>query len=260
VGSIRPLKINYLLMKTTINIRTILLSILVLFAGSQNLLSQVMGTAPIFQTDVFIILKNGDTINGSIVWRMKYIENNPYEIKFTNHNGDTEIFDAGMINGFATYTKQEQDEYGGQSYYFLEAYESKPSPKKGEPVFLNRFLDGRMKVFMNRSSMSSTTTKVTEKSKFDGIAFSFSPGEGLTIGPSYKTTYNIIEGRTRYSSYFVEKERGSLVKVSKDNYDGLFPSLFGDCPAIQKELEKNPDLKLFKNFMILAEVYDRICY
>jgi hypothetical protein len=122
-----------------------------------------------------------------------------------------------------------------------------------------RLLDGKIKVYMNRSSTSTSTSKVEETSKFDGIGFSLSRGEGLRIGPTYTTTYTVIEERTRYSSYFVEKYKGQLVKVTKKNYDELFPKIFDMCPAIQKELEKNPDLKLFKNFMIFTEVYNQLC-
>jgi hypothetical protein len=70
---------------------------------------------------------------------------------------------------------------------------------------------------------------------------------------------SIIEGRSCYSSYLVSKNKGDLLEVDKKNYENVFPALFGDCPEIGQEIGKNPDLARFKNFMILAEVYNQIC-
>ncbi|MEZ4997527.1 MAG: hypothetical protein R2758_08710 [Bacteroidales bacterium] len=85
------------------------------------------------------------------------------------------------------------------------------------------------------------------------------PGEGLSIGPTYRTDYRIIEGRSRYSSYFVVKDGGEMIKVERETYDPIIDQLFGDCPAMQDEFARNPDLRKFKNFMILAEVYNSLC-
>jgi hypothetical protein len=140
-----------------------------------------------------------------------------------------------------------------------ENYESIPSLNKGIPVFIYRFLDGRIKVFQHRTAQGMSSGKVENPSKIDGITFSFSPDEGLSIGPSYKTSYIIIEGRSGYLSYLVSKDKGKLLEVNKKNYDNVFPALFGDCPEIGQEIEKNPDLTKFRNFMILAEIYNQIC-
>ena len=93
----------------------------------------------------------------------------------------------------------------------------------------------------------------------EGVGFTWPPDEGLRIGPTYRIDYHIIEGKARYPSYFVVKDGGEMIKVEKENFDPLFEQLFGDCPAMQEELAMNPDLKKFKNFMILAEVYNRLC-
>jgi hypothetical protein len=212
----------------------------------------------LFEVRGFIV-NNEDTIPGTIIVKQKYVENNPYEIKFTDGNDISKIYQADMISGFGMFSVPVKNDFDEVLSFSLENYESRPSFKKGTPVFMVRLLDGRIKVFLNRSSASISTSGIEERSKMDGIAFSISPGEGLTIGPSYNTSYRIIEGRTRYSSYFLEKNGGELIKVNKENYEQLFPGLFGDCPAIQAELEKNPDLKLFKNFMILTEIYNQLC-
>ncbi len=131
--------------------------------------------------------------------------------------------------------------------------------KKGTPVFYNRLLDGKLQVYQNRSSVIMTKETAEVNTEFDGIEFRYSKETGLTVGPTYRTSYRIIESRTRYSSYFIVKDHGAFQKIDKDNYDNVFPALFGDCPDIQQELNKNPDLRKFKNFMILAEVYNQLC-
>jgi len=201
---------------------------------------QVEGMEASMPSDGFVILSNGDTLSGRITWRMKYVENNPVEIKFTPENGPAKIFNASEIRGF-------------------DDYVSMPSFKKGMPVFLNRLIDGRIKVFQNRSSAIYTTDKIETTSEFDGIEFRYSRDEGLTVGPTYKVSSRIIESRTRYSSYFITKDDGDLLKIDKDNFGTGFSTFFGDCPAIQLELDRNPDLRKFKNFMLLAEVYNHLC-
>ena len=222
-------------------------------------LSAQNGMAPIALVDGYVIQSNGDTINGKLKWRLKYIENNPVEIKFISENGATNIFNASEIYGFGNYFSLIKEDFDAPEEFQLENYVSKPSFKKGIPVFYNRLVDGRIKVFQNRSSNQLGGDKIEETSKIEGIAFSFSSDEGLTIGPSYTTSYRIIEGRVRHSSYYVEKNHENLIKVEKDNFNTVFNSLFEDCPEIQFELEKNPDLRKFNNFIILVEVYNQIC-
>jgi hypothetical protein len=208
-----------------------------------------------FAGEGYVIMKNGDTLKGRINWRMKYTENNPTEIKFIPENGSEQILNAGEISGLAIYprTDFEGNEMPQDNYVSL------PAMKKGTPVFYNRLLDGRLRVFQNRSSVIITKETAEVNTVFDGIEFRYSKETGLTIGPVYKTSYRIIESRTRFSSYFIIKDQGEFQKIDKDNYDSVFPALFGDCNEIQQELNKNPDLRKFKNFMILAEVYNQLC-
>lgn len=219
-----------------------------------QLLAQTGETAPI-AGDGYVIMKNGDTLNGRINWRMKYAENNPTEIKFISETGSPQILNAGDISGLAIYPRTD---YEGHELP-QENYVSLPSMKKGIPVFYNRLLDGKLQVYQNRSSVSMTKETSEVTTEFDGIEFRFSKESGLTVGPTYTTSYRIIESRTRYSSYFIIKDHGPFQKIDKDNYDSVFSALFGDCPDIQRELIKNPDLRKFKNFMILTEVYNQLC-
>lgn len=215
--------------------------------------------AAVIPVNGYVILSNGDTLNGKIKWRLKYVEINPTEIKFTADNGNTRIFSADEINGFGNYLRITKEYFDTQEELEMENYISMPSFKKGVPVFYNLLLDGRIRVFQNRSSLQLVGEKVEEISEYDGIVFSFSRDEGLRIGPTYKISYRIIEGRIRHSSYFLSKDEGSLLKVTRDNYNGYFKSLFEDCPDIQQELVNNPDLRKFKNFILLTEVYNQLC-
>jgi outer membrane protein assembly factor BamA len=218
--------------------------------------AQVEGMATIMPGVGYVVLNNGDTLNGRINFRMKYVENNPVEIKFTAEDGSTRIFNAIEIAGCGIYPGSDLETSMEQE---LETYVSMPSLKKGVPVFLNRMLDGRLKVFQNRSSIVTTSQKTETTSEFDGIEFRYSREDGLTIGPTYKTTTRVLEGRTRFSSYYVTKDNGTIFKVDKENFDSIFSTLFENCPGIQLELYKNPDLQKFKNFMLLAEVYNQLC-
>lgn len=240
-----------------IALNLILMSIGIIFMPIT--LSAQVGMAPVTLVDGYVIQSNGDTLNGMLKWRLKYIENNPVEIKFISENGATNIFNASEIPGFGNYFSLIKEDFDAPEEFQLENYVSKPSFKKGIPVFYNRLLDGRIKVFQNRSSNQLGGDKIEEISKIDGIAFGFSNDEGLTIGPSYTTSYRIVEGRIHHSSYFVEKNNESLIKVKKDNFNTVVNSLFEDCLEIQLELEKNPDLRKFKNFILLVEVYNQIC-
>lgn len=219
-----------------------------------EILAQPGETAP-HAGEGYVVMKNGDTLNGRINWRMKYAENNPAEIKFIPENGPSQILNAADLSGLVLYPHTDFEGYEIPE----ENYISMPSPKKGIPVFYNRLLDGRLQVFQNRSSTIITKETAEVTTEFDGIEFRYSKQTGLTIGPTYKTTYRVIESRTRFSSYFIIKDTGELQKIDKDNYESVFSGLFGDCREIGQELEKNPDLRKFKNFMILAEVYNQLC-
>ena len=218
------------------------------------------GTAPTFMTvDGYVILSNGDTLYGQLKWRLKYVENNPVEIKFYSENGASKIFNASEIQGFGNYTKIVKEDFDAPLDFELEHYVSMPSFKKGIPVFINRLIKGKINVYLNRSSLQYGGDQVVSISELDGIYFSISRNEGLNIGPTYRTSYKIIEKRARFSSYFVVKGDNAMIKVEKSTYDHIFPELFEDCNAINEELSNNPELRNFKNFMLLVEIYNQLC-
>jgi hypothetical protein len=228
-------------------------------SAQENQESVAPGEPPAGLVPGYVILSNGDTLKGKLKWSLKYVENNPVEIKFTAENGNTKVFAAGDIKGFGNRLKIWMENDPRPIYTEMEHYLTMPSIKKGVPVFLDRMLDGKIRVFLNRGAIGIGGTTVTTVEKYDGIAFSFSSDRGLSIGPSYTTNYKIIKSRSRYTSYLVSKNDGALIKVEKDAYETQFKDLFGDCPAINDEIAKNPDLKLFKNFMLLTEIYNMLC-
>lgn len=239
---------------------------LLIFSGlQQQLIAQIdvgdyaPGTPPGIYVPGYIILSNGDSLPGQIKWALKYVENNPVEIKFTAENGNSKSLNAGEIKGFGIRRKIWEDNNPVPILMEPEHYVSLPSYKKGIPVFMSRLIGGRITVYLNRQSIGAISEKKEENTRIDGIAFTYIPGEGLIIGPSYKTDYRIIERRISYTSYFVSKENGTIIKVEKENYDETFTSLFGDCPQIDEEVRKDPTLVKFKNFMIIVEVYNKLC-
>lgn len=219
------------------------------------------GMAPIFPVPGYVIYSNGDTAWGTLTWSLKYVENNPVEIKFTPKNGTKQTLRAEDIAGFGNQLSiwAVTDAALAKTPIPFEDYISLSSWKKKVPVFMSRMINGRLTVYLNRASIGIKTEILETTSKIDGFGFNWVPGEGLTIGPTYHTDYRIIESHSRYSSYFVVKDGGNMVRVDKENYDSTFAQLFGDCPALQEEFSKNPDLMKFKNFMILAEVYNQLC-
>jgi hypothetical protein len=237
----------------------LLILVLITIGISPKLFSQVAGIPPGGAVYGYVRLSNGDTLQGLVKWRVKYVENNLAEIMFTAKNGNSKIFNAGEISGFGHYTGGKVQNLNTPESPENENYESVLSLKNGIPVFMYRFLDGRIKVFQHRSIQKMSSGFDKKSSKIDGISFSFTPGEGLSIGPSYKTSYIVLETRAQYSSYLFRKDKGKLLEVDKKNYDQLFPILFGDCPGIGQEIGRNPDLAEFKYFMILTEVYNQIC-
>jgi hypothetical protein len=203
----------------------------------------------------YVILSSGDTLHGKVKWAMKYVENNPSELKFTAENGNSKTFNASEIKGCGITMSDSMDPLPMPP----EHYVTLPSFKKGVPVFIRRLMEGRLTVYQNRSAVISSNSVTEETSKINGIAFTFTLADGLYIGPSYRTEYRVIKERPHASSYYIVKDGASMIKVEKDNYETLFSNLFGDCSSIDQELTKNPDLKKFKNFMLLAEVYNEIC-
>ncbi len=219
-----------------------------------GLFAQMEGNAGPFAGEGKIILTSGDTLEGRVNWRMKYIENNPVEIKFVPQTGPSAIYNASDLREVIVYSS----DFAGSDMP-VQDYVSLPSVKKGEPVLYHRMIDGKVQVFQNRSSMVSTKEVTETTSEFVGIGFEYTIGKGLYIGPEFIESTRVLESKTHFSSYFISKNNAPLVKVEKSNFEALFPELFGDCPAMQQEITKNPDLRKFKNFMILAEVYNHLC-
>ena len=238
---------------------------LLIFSGLQQIIAQIdmgdyaPGTPPGVYVPGYVILSNGDTLSGKIKWALKYVENNPVEIKFTAENGNSKSLNASEIRGFGISRKVWAENNPEPILMETEHYVSLPSYKNGVPVFMSRLIGGRITVYLNRQSIGAMVEKKEENTRMDGIAFTYIPGEGLSIGPSYRTDYRIIERRIRYTSYFVSIENEKIIKVEKENYNETFTSLFGDCPQIDDELRKDPNLVKFKNFMILVEVYNTLC-
>jgi hypothetical protein len=221
--------------------------------------SQNAGIPPGGAVYGYVVLSNGDTIRGLVKWRIKYVENNLAEIMFTAKNGNSKIFNASEISGFGHYVGGKVQDFNAPESVENENYESTPSLKNGIPVFMYRFLDGRIKILQHRNIQMPNSNLIHEPTEIVGNSFIFSTIEGLSIGPSYKTQYGIIKSRSFYSNYLVRKDKGKLLEVSKKNYDKVFPVLFADCPELEKEIEKNPDLTQFKYFLILSEIYNQIC-
>jgi len=237
----------------------LLIPAIITFGISPKLFSQVAGIPPSGAVYGYVLLSNGDTLQGLVKWRVKYVENNLAEITFIAKNGNSKIFNAGEISGFGHYAGGKVQNLNTPESPENENYESVLSLKKGIPVFMYRFLNGRIKVFQHRTVQVISSVFDEKSPTIDGISFSFNSKEGLSIGTSYLISYRIITGRSGYSSYLVRRDKGKLLEVDKKNYDQLLPVLFGDCPKIGQEIEKNPDLAKFKYFIILTEVYNQIC-
>ena len=208
--------------------------------------------------DGFVLLNSGDTLWGKVAQSWKYIENNPVEVQLIDNNKPKQIFKAADIKGFGTYTKLIKKDFDSPEILELEIFITVPSFKKGLPVFMKLLLDGNITVLENRSSISSSADVVENKSKIDGISFGLG-NKGLSIEPNTTDSYRIKEGKKHYSSLYVRKNKETLIKLDARKYESLFPTLFGDCPAINAELEKNPGLREYSNFIVLAEIYNRIC-
>ncbi len=250
-------------LKTNYTYKVFLLILPMIFFGCSNVFSQNQssGMAPIIPVKGFIISKSGDTLHGKIKYK-KMTENFMSVIRFTGSNGKNTIYDAGSVKGMGLKINpiNDSDEYTVVLKPFWDIYECKPSPKKQVKVFMNRFINGRIKIFQDRSSMvygGNTTTTTT--SKFNGIYFEFSPREGLYIGPTYIASYGTIASRSWASSYYYEKDNGKITKITKKNFNALWSELFDDCNKIKEEVKNNPDLKKYKNFILIVNLYNQLC-
>jgi len=236
-----------------------LMMFILIWTGIQSSVSaQFAGMPPMGNTYGYAILSNGDTLPGLIKWKLKYVENNLAEITFTAKNGNSKDLKAGDILGFGYNPGGSINDLSRPEDPGYENYESVPSLKKEIPVFIYRYINGRIKVFQNRSQIYSSG-KDEKLSGIEGISFTFKPEEGLFIDPDYRSSEMIIGIMKTNTSFLVRKNQGKLLKVDKKNYAEVFATLFGDCPDIKKELDKNPGLSEFKNFIVLTEVYNHIC-
>ena len=178
------------------------------------------------------------------------------EIKFTDMNDQKTVYKAADLKGMGIKNEyfQADNVDTAPPVYPWDIYEIRPHPKKQTIIFIQRISNGRLKVFINRNS----TPIITEKSKkfLNGISFNSSE-EGLIIEPTYVVTD--IERKCRFTSYYIEKDSNAMFILDKNNYISYWPALFGDCSDIQNEIDGNSDMKKFKNFLIIAELYNSSC-
>jgi len=234
----------------------LIISTLISYAQEESM----PGMSSPFATEGYVIFSNGDTIYGMVRQKMKYVENNPVVIVFKNRNGVSTEYNAADIKGFGNNIQVWEEDNPIPVSLGTEDYLTLPSYKKKIPVFMHRLLDGRITVFQNRSSAIITSSEIEKTSKMDGVGFSYTSDDGLSVGLRYRTKARVIRERSHFTSYYVFKDGGDYFKVDKDNYDELFGTLFGDCQAIDLELNNNPDLRKFKYFMLLTEIYNQMCY
>ena len=245
-------------MKSFLFYQKIILGFCVFFGVSLNLLCQDQLNYmihPLFPMPATLILSTGDTIEGKIKQGTKLTDWYMSEVKYTGQGGEKIRFNASSVVKFAV----EMNTYSGigqPTGSSLMFFESRPSPKSGKMVFMYRYDKGRIKVFHNPRSSGSKNEWTHSGGKMTGIHFTYSPGEGLVIGPAFTTTTYI---KIWHHSYYIEKDGGELIKISKKNIDALWPSLFGGCQEISKEIELNPDLMKWKNFLLLVRIYNEIC-
>jgi len=239
-----------------------MISTLQLSAQEEDIIPYIPGGGSLLRVEGYVILKNGETLYGMVrsPITFKYVENNPVKIIFYANNGGKFSYDANEIAGFGMRPKIWKIGNPNPISLEMEHYVSLPSYKQGVPVFMNRFIDGMITVYQNRSSgQIHSDFDGIEKTRIDGNKFSFSFDDGLSIGTNFNKNYDEIYRKIGFSSYYISKNGGQLIEVKKGNYEVLFKTLFGDCPAIGQEIERNPDLMKFKYLTIVAEVYNQVC-
>jgi hypothetical protein len=202
-----------------------------------------------------VILLNGDTLYGKVNLGTEYVEKYPTEVRFTSGSGTSTTFRASEVSEAIIYPL-----YFHSSEPTPDVYVSLLSVKNRVLVFYKQLLYGKVRVFRNNSSTPVQHEKTETDYQYEGVAFHFSKKEGLTGEPQFNETTRVVESYITYSSYYVSKNNAPFVKVENSNCDVMYPQLFGDCPALDTEVEKNHGLLKFKNFMILAEAYNQLCY
>jgi len=218
----------------------------------------IPGFSPGIPVNGYVVLDNGDTLHGQVIWRFRYKENNLSGIRFITNDGENYVFNASDIIGFGDdpLTWKKEDPVPRQIK--TEDYLSVPSYRRQNQVFMHRLLDGRLTVFQNRNSSIIALSNLDLNENIEGINFSYSPVKGLKIGDECISKPSVVRYRSRYSSYYIRKDNGELIRVDRKRFAEVFDNIFSDSQVIMDEVEKNPSLKDFKNFMILAEVYNKL--
>ena len=210
---------------------------------------------PMIAIPGYIITNAGDSIFGKMKYTKK-ADGYMSQIMMIKPNKEKIRYDAVDVLVLAAETEL-PDVFGNPLNSpldsLLDYFECKPSPKKGIMVFMYKYEEGRIKVYHNPRSGQFKSTWTRSSPKITGISFTYSIDGGLEIGPSFKTTTYI---KTWYASHYIEKNGGEFLKIDKKNYETLWPSLFEDCPEILEEVNLNPDLKKFKNFLLIVRIYN----
>lgn len=246
-------------MKTFFFCRKLILGFLVILGGSLNALSQDWSCAlhqPIRRPG-YIISNTGDSNYGKIKAKLATKSTDWFTSQITlfGPNKEKIRYDASSIQGLGLEIIIREDISFKTIYSQWEFHECRPSPKSGVMVFMHRYEVGRIKVFYDpRSAMYEN--EWTYSGPINGISFTYSPDAGLSIFPTTQVTTYI---KIWHSSYYIEKDGGELLKVNKKNYESIWPSLLGDCTGIIEEVNKNPKLKKFNNFLLMVRLYNQLC-
>jgi hypothetical protein len=237
-------------------INRILIAMLMLAVlAFSGIFSQAKGASTEMADKDAVILLNGDTLYGKVNLGNEYVEKYPTEVRFTSNSGTSTIFKASELSEAIIYPVY----FNSPEPTTPDVYVSLPSVKNGTPVFYKQLLKGKVRVFRNNNSTPILhETKETDY-EYEGVAYHYSKKEGLTGEAQINETTRVVKSYTTYSSYYVSKNNAPFVKVENSNCDVLYPQLFGDCPALDREVEKNNGLLKFKNFMIFAEAYNQLC-
>jgi hypothetical protein len=218
----------------------------------------IPGFSPGVPVNGYVVLDNGDTLQGQVIWRFKYKENNLSGIRFIASDGENYVFNASDIIGFGDEPMAWKKDNPVPRQIRTEDYVSVPSYRRQTQVFMHRLLDGRITIYQNRNSSMIPYSKIDLNESIEGINFAYSPVKGLMIGEECISRPSVIRYRSHYTSFYLKKDNGDMIRVDRKNYQKVFDSIFSDSKAVMNEIEKNPALKEFKNLMILAEVYNKL--
>jgi hypothetical protein len=249
-------------MKIKSGLRFVLVLFIITFMAPSGLNAQpdtyIPGYSPGIPVNGYVVLDNGDTLHGQVIWRFRYKENNLSGIRFVTDSGENFVFSASDIIGFGDDPLTWKKDNPVPRQIKTEDYVSIPSYKRQTLVFMHRLLDGPITVYQNRNSSVIAYTNLNLTESIEGIRFSYSPVKGLMMGDECVSASSVIRYRSRFTSYYLRKNEGELIRVDRKNFPKVFDNLFSDSQAVMDEVAKNPSLKEFKNFMILTDVYNRL--